>query len=130
MHSGVFTFVTRGLVTGVLTGFLGVGGGFLIAPALLVWLKLPIEKAVGTTLFVITINSLVGFIFSYTSTTIDWSLLIKFSGGAIAGILTGTLLSKKIQANKLKQMLAWFIIIASVYILYSQFHHYTDSNRY
>jgi uncharacterized membrane protein YfcA len=114
-------FFLQGISIGIVTGMLGVGGGFLIAPALLLWLKLPVKTAIGTTLFIITVNSAAGFITSYATVLIEWSLLIKFAIGTIAGILVGSKLSEKIKADHLKKFLAWFIIITSVYVLYKQF---------
>jgi uncharacterized membrane protein YfcA len=114
-------FVLQGMVTGIITGMLGVGGGFLIMPALLLWIKLPVKMAVGTTLFIIAINSAAGFITGYASVPMQWGLLAKFALGAIAGILIGTKLSEKIQATNLKKGLGWFIILTSVYVLYKQF---------
>jgi len=104
-------FISRGILTGIITGLLGVGGGFLIAPALLLWLKLPVKTAIGTTLLIITLNSLTGFLTSYASVVMDWSLLLKFTIGAIAGIVCGTKLSERICGDNLKIMLAWFIIV-------------------
>lgn len=121
-------FLLQGMVTGIVTGMLGIGGGFLIVPALLLWVHLPVRTAIGTTLFIITINSAAGFVSSYTSIVIEWPLLLKFAVGAIAGILAGTKLSEKIQADNLKKLLAWFIIVTSVYVLYRQFQTYVKSN--
>jgi len=123
-QSSPLLFILQGIVTGIITGLLGVGGGFLIVPALLLWVRLPIKTAIGTTLFIITLNSAVGFITSYTSITIEWPLLVKFAAGAIAGILFGKMLSERMKADNLEKVLAWFIIITSVYILYSQFLHH------
>jgi len=114
-------FFLQGICTGIVTGLLGVGGGFLIVPALLLWLKLPLRKAIGTALFIIAINCASGFITSYSSISIEWSLLIKFAIGAVTGILIGIRVSEKINADHLKKVLAWFIIVVSVYILYKQF---------
>src|SRR4029078_2194970 len=86
-------FFLQGICTGVVTGLLGVGGGFLIVPALLLWLKLPVKMAIGTTLFIIAVNCAAGFISSYTSVLILWPLMIKFAIGAVAGILVGSKLS-------------------------------------
>jgi len=116
-------FIVQGLLTGFVTGLLGVGGGFLIVPALLLWVKLPVKAAIGTALFIITINSTVGFAISYTATQVDWLLLIRFCIGAVAGILSGTMLSTRISPVHLKKVLAWFIITTSVYVLYKQFQH-------
>jgi uncharacterized membrane protein YfcA len=114
-------FLLQGIITGIVTGLLGVGGGFLIVPALLLCLKLPVKTAIGTTLFIITINSAAGFICGYGSVVIEWPLLLKFAAGATAGIFAGIKLSEKMQANNLKKGLSWFIILTSVYVLYKQF---------
>lgn len=116
-----FLVFCQGMVTGIITGLLGVGGGFLIMPALLLWLKLPVKTAIGTALLIITINSFTGFITSYNMVHIEWSLLVKFATGAIAGILVGTKLSEKIHPGNLKIALGWFIIATSIYVLYTQF---------
>jgi uncharacterized membrane protein YfcA len=117
----IMLFICRGIITGIITGLLGVGGGFMIAPALLLWLKLPVKTAIGTTLLVIAFNSVTGFLISYTTVILNWSLLTKFALGAVIGILWGTKLSERICADNLKIMLAWFIIGTSIYVLYKQF---------
>jgi uncharacterized membrane protein YfcA len=111
----------QGTITGIITGLLGIGGGFLIVPALLLLLRLPVRSAIGTTLVIITINSTAGFVSSYSSIPMEWTLLIKFALGSIVGIIAGTKLSERIQANNLKKSLGWFIVFTSVYILYRQF---------
>ena len=123
-QSNTILFLAQGIATGIVTGLLGVGGGFLIVPVLFLWLRLPMKTAIGTTLFIITINSAVGFATSYASIIIEWPLLIKFAIGAIAGILAGTKLSEGIKSENLKKTLAWFIILASAYVLYKQFQNY------
>jgi uncharacterized protein len=111
----------RGLIVGMVTGLLGIGGGFLIVPALYLFVNLPVKKAIGTALLIITINSLFSFLNSYTSMEIDWLLLIKFSMGAVAGIIIGTRLSRKIPGNYLKKSFGWFILSMSFYIVYREF---------
>jgi uncharacterized membrane protein YfcA len=111
----------QGLLVGIVTGLLGIGGGFLIVPALYFWARLPMKMAIGTTLLIIAINSLFSFLTSYTSMLIDWSLLLKFSTGAILGILAGTKLSSKIAGNYLKKIFGWFVLTISFYIIYKQF---------
>ncbi|MES1216461.1 MAG: sulfite exporter TauE/SafE family protein [Bacteroidota bacterium] len=113
--------LTRGLLVGIITGLLGIGGGFLIVPALYLYSKLPMKMAIGTALLLITLNSLISFLTSYTSIPIDWVLLIKFSLGSILGILIGTKLSEKISGNYLKKMIGWFVLTISFYIVYKQF---------
>lgn len=111
----------QGLLVGIITGLLGIGGGFLIVPALYFRARLPVKMAVGTTLLIITINSLFSFLNSYTSVIIDWSLLVKFSLGAILGILGGTKLSSKIPGAYLKKTFGWFVLCVSFYVIYKQF---------
>lgn len=111
----------QGLLVGIITGLLGIGGGFLIVPALCFLAMLPVKKAIGTALLIITANSLFSFLSSYASTNIDWLLLVKFSLGAIAGILMGTKLSEKIPGDYLKKIFAWLILGVSFYVVYKQF---------
>ena len=111
----------RGLFVGLITGLLGIGGGFLIVPALYFWARLPVKQAIGTALLIITANSLVSFLTSYSSMNIDWMLLMKFSLGAVAGIAVGTKLSQRIAGEVLKKIFGLFILIVSVYIVYKQF---------
>ncbi len=111
----------RGFLVGIFTGLLGIGGGFLIVPALYFMAKSPLKKAIGTALLIITFNSLFSFLSSYNSINIDWPLLIKFSLGAIIGITIGTGISKKISADYLKKIFGWFIFSMSLYIIYRQF---------
>ena len=111
----------RGLLVGILTGLLGIGGGFLIVPALYFWAGLPVKQAIGTALLIITTNSLFSFLTSYSSMDLDWLLLLKFSLGAVAGIVIGTKLSAKISGDWLKKIFGWFILTVSCYIVYKQF---------
>jgi uncharacterized protein len=111
----------QGLLVGTITGLLGIGGGFLIVPALYFWAKLPMKVTIATTLLIIAINSFFSFLTSYTSVCIDWSLLLKFSSGAVLGILAGTKLSSKISGTYLKKIFGWFVLTVSFYIMYKQF---------
>jgi uncharacterized membrane protein YfcA len=109
--------ILKGIVVGVLTGFVGVGGGFLIIPTLLFSANLPMRKAVITSLLIITFNSLIGFAGSLNSDPIDWEFLIEFTGFAVVGILIGMYFSQKISNEKLKPIFGWFILIMGIYIL-------------
>jgi uncharacterized membrane protein YfcA len=111
----------RGFIVGNITGLLGIGGGFLIVPALYFLAKLPVKTAIGTALVIITINSLFGFLTSYGSMDLDWFLLVKFSLGAIIGIVIGTRLSQKIPGAYLKKIFGWFVLSISFYIAYKEF---------
>ncbi len=108
----------EGAVVGVLTGLVGAGGGFLIIPALVLLARMPMKLAVGTSLFIIAVKSLIGFIGDIQgSEVIDWKLLGVFTGFAVAGIFIGILLSKKIHGNHLKKGFGWFVLIMGIYII-------------
>jgi len=111
--------ILMGSLVGIVTGLVGAGGGFLIIPVLVFFAKLPMKSAVGTSLFIIAINSAVGFIgfASGEHSVIDWSLLIKFSLLAVAGIFIGIFLSQKISGEKLKTGFGWFVLMMGCYIL-------------
>jgi uncharacterized protein len=107
-----------GAVVGIVTGFLGAGGGFLIIPALLFFANLPMKQAVGTSLLIIFINSSIGFIGDlFIGTPIDYTFLASISGMAFIGMLIGTRLSKKIDGDKLKPLFGWFVLIMGIYII-------------
>lgn len=106
-----------GIGTGLITGFLGAGGGFLLIPALVLMLHFPMRKAVGTSLLIITLNSLVGFIADTGHYIINWKLLISISIIAIAGVFIGGMLSKKIEGRKLKAGFGWLVLLVGVYII-------------
>lgn len=107
-----------GFVVGFITGFLGAGGGFLIIPALLFFANLPMKQAVGTSLFIIFINSLIGFAGDLAgSIAIDYTLLFTVTSIAVIGMLIGTRLSQKIDGNKLKPAFGWFVLVMGCYII-------------
>ena len=110
--------LAEGLIVGIVTGLVGAGGGFLIIPALVLLAKLPMKKAVGTSLMIIAAKSLIGFIGDMKGNeVIDWKFLFIFSSIAIVGILLGSMLSKKIAGEKLKPAFGWFVLIMGVYII-------------
>ena len=113
-----FLFILiEGLAVGILTGLVGAGGGFLIIPALVVFSKLPMKEAVGTSLVIIAAKSLIGFFSEGSEVIVDWNLLSKVSFFAISGILIGTFLSKKIDGSKLKPAFGWFVMVMGIYII-------------
>lgn len=107
-----------GLFVGLIIGFLGAGGGFLIIPALLFFANLPMKQAVGTSLFIIFINSLIGFGGDLLGGVhLDFQLLFIISIMAIIGLFIGTQLSKKIDGAKLKPAFGWFVLVMGIYII-------------
>ncbi len=106
-----------GILIGLATGFLGAGGGFLLIPALVLLLKMPMKNAIGTSLLIIALNSLVGFTGDIGHFTIDWKFLIIITLVAVAGIFIGGLLAKKLEGEKLKKGFGWFVLLMGIYIL-------------
>ncbi len=107
-----------GLVVGTLTGFVGAGGGFLIIPALVLGARLPMKLAVGTSLAIIALNSLIGFIGDLSAgTPIGWPFLLGFLAFALAGIVLGTYLARFIPGVKLKPAFGWFTLAMGTFIL-------------
>lgn len=109
--------VLEGTVVGLLTGLVGAGGGFLIIPALVMLTKLPMKKAVGTSLLIIAAKSLIGFTGDLSQQTMDWSLLLTVTLMAVLGIFAGNALSKKIEGAQLKKGFGWFVLVMGVYVL-------------
>jgi uncharacterized membrane protein YfcA len=110
--------VLEGAVVGLLTGIVGAGGGFLIIPALVLFAKLPMKLAVGTSLLIIATKSLIGFIGDIGSgQPIDYSFLLSITVIAIGGIFVGIYISKFIASSKLKKAFGWFVLIMAFYII-------------
>ena len=107
----------EGLIVGVVTGFVGAGGGFLIIPALVVLAKLPMKQAVGTSLMIIAVKSLFGFLGDLGNQSINWGFLALFSLLSIIGIYLGTYLSRFVSSAKLKPGFGWFVLIMGLFIL-------------
>ena len=107
----------EGAVVGTLTGIVGAGGGFLIIPALVMFAKLPMKMAVGTSLLIIAVKSLIGFLADVGSRPIDWTFMLLFTGLSLAGIFIGSWLSTKIDGKHLKKGFGWFVLLMALYIL-------------
>ena len=115
-----------GLVVGALTGFVGAGGGFLIIPALVLGARLPMKLAVGTSLAIIALNSLIGFTSDLSAgTPIAWPFLLGFLAFALGGIVLGTHLARFIPGARLKPAFGWFTLAIGTFILTKEllFHH-------
>jgi uncharacterized membrane protein YfcA len=113
------TFI-QGLVIGTITGVIGAGGGFLYVPALVLWANIPMKKAVGTSLIIVTINSLIGFIGDVQTLDIEWGFLLIFTGISILGIILGVFLSKFVSGGKLKKSFGVFVLLMAFYIMYKE----------
>lgn len=109
--------IIEGILIGFLTGLVGAGGGFLIIPGLVLLTGLPFKTAVGTSLFIIAINSLMGFVGDVLHSTIDWVFLLVITALAVAGIIVGHQLSRYVSAARLRYSFGWFVLMTGIYIL-------------
>lgn len=112
----------EGSIVGVLTGLVGAGGGFLIIPALVLFSKLPMKQAVGTSLLIIAAKSLFGFMGDLSQYPMDWELLGSVTALAVAGIFVGDRLSHSIDGSKLKKAFGWFVLVMGIYILIKELY--------
>jgi uncharacterized membrane protein YfcA len=110
--------IAEGLIVGTVTGLVGVGGGFLVVPALVLLGNLPMKQAVGTSLLVIAMKSASGFVGYLDQVSVAWSTVAVFSGVAIAGILAGTILVRHIPQDALRRSFAAFLVVMGIFIMY------------
>jgi uncharacterized membrane protein YfcA len=106
-----------GIGAGVLTGFFGVGGGFVIVPALVLLLGLPLTVAVGPSLLVITLSSAAALAAHLASGSIDWAVALIFTAGAIAGALAGRRVGGHVQPRRLGRLFALLLIAVAVLLV-------------
>lgn len=107
----------RGVQIGILTGILGAGGGFLIIPVLIFSFHLSMKQAIGTSLLIIALNSLFGFVSDISQHEIHWQLLLILTANAIAGTFIGNAIGIKLPGEKLKKGFGIFILIGGIYII-------------
>ena len=112
----------EGLIVGTVTGLVGAGGGFLIIPALVVLTNLDIKKAIGTSLVIIALKSILGFFLGDALImSIDWNFLIVFTSITIIGIFLGVYIGNFIDGNKLKKGFGYFILAMSIFMFIIEF---------
>lgn len=109
--------VSAGLGIGVLTGFLGVGGGFLIVPALVLFGGLDMKKAIGTSLFVIFLNCVAGLVGHMSQEFLNWGLTAAVMALAVTGAIGGTILSHRLAAHQLQRMFAVLVLAVSLFLI-------------
>lgn len=108
----------EGFIIGILTGFVGAGGGFLIIPALVLLARLPMKMAIGTSLLIIAAKSLIGFTGDISAQmSINWYFLLVVSALAVSGIFAGSYASKFVSGKKLKPAFGWFVMVMGIYII-------------
>lgn len=114
--------LAEGLFVGSITGFIGAGGGFLIIPALVILARVEMKVAVGTSLIIIAVKSLMGFFLGDALTMdINWQFLALFTFISFIGIFIGSYLSNLIDGNRLKKGFGYFILVMAVFIFYMEF---------
>jgi uncharacterized membrane protein YfcA len=107
-----------GFGVGMLTGLVGIGGGFLIVPALVLLARVPMRQAVGTSLAVITMNSAAGLLGYLGAVEIAWGVLAQFVAVAASGVLAGASLGRSLSAVALKRVFAVFLLVVGALMLY------------
>jgi len=107
--------VIAGSVVGFLTGFFGVGGGFVIVPALVLALGYEMPLAIGTSLLVIAISSGEGLLFRLSSEEIDWRVAIPFTVAGMIGVLIGDLIAARVPAGRLIRWFVWLLVAVAGY---------------
>jgi uncharacterized protein len=119
-HFYIIPVILEGIVIGFLTGLVGAGGGFLIIPALVILTGLPMKTASGTSLFIIAINSLIGFTGDLLNTAMNWPFLLSVTVIAIVGVHFGNVYSRKIPGVKLRKAFGWFTLAMGSWILFKE----------
>jgi uncharacterized membrane protein YfcA len=112
--------VGEATIVGLISGLVGAGGGFLIIPVLVLFIRLDMKMAVGTSLFIIAVNSLFGFVGDLFHYQIDWIFLLIFSALSIVGIFIGSAFADKINSQRLKRGFGWFVLAMGVFILLNE----------
>lgn len=118
--------LTEGLAIGVLTGLVGVGGGFAIVPALVLLGKVPMKEAIGTSLLIIVFNSIAGFLGYWGKVDLDLHLMVSFTFIAAIGTLVGTHFSHRIDAKGLQKGFGYFLIAVAAFVLFQQRHTFSS----
>lgn len=116
MTPGLLVPVSLGV--GLLTGLVGIGGGFLVVPALVLLARVPMKQAVGTSLLVIAMNSVAGFAGYLGHVNVPWGFMFTFTAVSALGIVAGTYLVRFVSQAALKQAFAVFLVVMGTFVLY------------
>lgn len=109
--------ISEGIIVGILTGLVGVGGGFAIVPALVLLGKVPMKQAIGTSLVIITLNSAAAFIGYLGQVNLNWALILSFTIAASFGTIVGGYLSKFVPTHRLQQSFGYFLLAVASFVL-------------
>ncbi len=118
VHVDVATIVkvaVAGTFVGLLTGFFGVGGGFVIVPALVLALGFSMPEAAATSLLVIIVNSVVSLLMRLEGNTIEWDVVVPFLLASLAGVVVGSRLADKHDASVLQRWFVWLLVAVATY---------------
>jgi uncharacterized membrane protein YfcA len=107
-----------GAGVGILTGFLGVGGGFLLMPALAKFARLPMRAATGTSLAIIACNSAAGFLSHLGGAPLPWGMALVFSGIAVAGVLAGGMFASRLPETILRRIFSILVLLTAAFVLW------------
>jgi uncharacterized membrane protein YfcA len=117
LKGNVTKLLLSGIGIGLTTGLLGAGGGFLLIPTLVLVLGMPMREAIGTSLLIIALNSLIGFLGDLGHFTIDWLFLLKVTLIAVGGIVVGGMVGKNVESDQLKRGFGWFVLAVGILII-------------
>lgn len=117
IQPSLFKLLFMGMLVGLIIGMLGVGGGFLITPSLITIVRLPMKKAIGTSLLIISISSISGFIGDPLHKDINWFILFTITVLSVIGFFIGNSISSRISGTFLKKAFGWFLFILGGSIL-------------
>jgi uncharacterized protein len=110
--------VTEGIAVGALTGLVGVGGGFAIVPALVLLANIPMKQAIGTSLVIIFLNSVAGFLGYFGHVALNWNLIASFIVAASLGTVAGAYLVRFVKARHLQKAFGYFLLVMAGFILW------------
>jgi len=116
----VVRVLAAGAGVGLIAGLVGAGGGFLIVPALVLFGGLDMRRAIGTSLFVLTLQSFAGFAGHVTHTHVNWSLTALVTTAAVIGSLGGARLARRLSVQALRSGFAWFVLAMAVFMIGKQ----------
>jgi uncharacterized membrane protein YfcA len=114
--------MTEGLAVGVLTGLVGVGGGFAIVPALVLLAKIPMRQAIGTSLLIIALNAIAGSLGYLGKLDMDWSLTLSFTLAAGIGSVLGSYMAQFVSARQLQTSFGYFLLAVAAFVLMQNRH--------
>lgn len=113
----IFPAIITGIVVGMLIGLLGIGGGFLLVPVLVIYFALDMKVAVGTSLWLITFNCVVSFAADTSHTVYSWNFLFIYSALTVAGMIISWSLARKISSEKLKVFAGYVILLTGLFVI-------------